>query len=126
MKTNEYLPKYITENSPIVYMYTTMITDDGEDKFSAIPIDYKYLMYNKNSLTTEETYKILKNKNLPISSPPYEFTYAYAITCHKAQGSQWNKVLVTEENFPFDKEEHSRWLYTAITRAIGKVVIIKK
>ena len=31
------------------------------------------------------------------------FAYGYAITTHKAQGGQWNKVLVLEERFPFDK-----------------------
>ena len=32
---------------------------------------------------------------------PKDFLYAYAITVHKAQGSEWDKVLVYEENFPF-------------------------
>ena len=53
-------------------------------------------------------------------------TYGYAITCHKSQGSQWDKVLVIEEDFPFAKEEHKQWLYTACTRAAEKLVIIKK
>jgi exodeoxyribonuclease-5 len=58
--------------------------------------------------------------------PPYDFAYAYAITCHKAQGSEWNKVLIFEEGFPFETEEHKRWLYTAVTRAAEKVVIVRK
>ena len=57
---------------------------------------------------------------------PLEFTYGYAITCHKSQGSEWNKVLVIEEGFPFSREEHARWLYTAATRAAEKLVLIKK
>jgi exodeoxyribonuclease-5 len=60
------------------------------------------------------------------TSIPYSFTYGYAITCHKAQGSEWDNVLVIEEGFPFDKEEHKRWLYTAATRAAKKLVIIRK
>ena len=40
--------------------------------------------------------------------------YAYAITCHKAQGSEWDKVLVWDETMPGDMK---RWRYTAITRA---------
>ena len=39
---------------------------------------------------------------------PNQFTYGYAITCHKSQGSEWDNVLVIEEGFPFDKEEHRR------------------
>ena len=56
---------------------------------------------------------------------PKEFAYAYAITCHKAQGSEWDKVVVLEENFPFSKEEHARWLYTACTRASEKLVLVR-
>ena len=37
-----------------------------------------------------------------------------------------NKVLVIEESFPFNIVEHARWLYTAVTRASDKVVIVKK
>lgn len=55
---------------------------------------------------------------------PEDFTYGYCITCHKAQGSQWDKVLIYEEGFPFDREEHKRWLYTAVTRAAEKLVIV--
>ena len=56
---------------------------------------------------------------------PKEFAYAYAITVHKAQGSEWDKVVVLEESFPFNKEEHARWLYTACTRASKKLVLIR-
>ena len=56
---------------------------------------------------------------------PKEFAYGYAITVHKAQGSEWDKVLVLEERFPFDKEEHARWLYTAVTRASDKLVLLR-
>ena len=52
-------------------------------------------------------------------------TYGYAITCHCAQGSEWDKVLVIEENFPFDKNEHARWLYTACTRPSQKLLLLR-
>jgi ATP-dependent exoDNAse (exonuclease V) alpha subunit len=56
---------------------------------------------------------------------PKKFDYGYAITAHKSQGSEWLKVLVVEEKFPFDKLEHARWLYTAATRASEKLVIVR-
>lgn len=52
-----------------------------------------------------------------------EFTYGWAITCHKAQGSQWNNVTVIDESYVF-RENKSKWLYTAITRAAEQVNII--
>ena len=65
---------------------------------------------------------IRKNKQNP--ELPIEFNFGYAITGHRAQGSQWNKVLVLEESFPFDKIEHARWLYTTVTRAAEKLTLI--
>ena len=56
---------------------------------------------------------------------PKHITYGYALTCHAAQGSDWDKVLVLEESFPFDKIEHSRWVYTACTRASEKLVLVR-
>lgn len=51
-----------------------------------------------------------------------EFDYGYAITCHKSQGSQWDKVVVISE--VLRSEEHHRWLYTAITRSSEKLVLV--
>ena len=53
------------------------------------------------------------------------FDYGYAMSCHKCQGSEYNKVLVIEEGFPYSEEEHWQWLYTAATRAIDKLVIVR-
>lgn len=53
-----------------------------------------------------------------------EFDYAYAVTCHKAQGSQWENVLVLDESYCF-KGMSEKWLYTAITRAADRLVILK-
>ena len=71
------------------------------------------------------SYQLGKMKNKIGDIVPKEFAYGYAITVHKAQGSEWDKVLVLEERFPFDKEEHARWLYTAVTRASEKLVLLR-
>lgn len=52
-----------------------------------------------------------------------QFDYGYAITCHKSQGSQWENVLIYDESWCF-RDEWSRWLYTAITRASEKFTIV--
>jgi exodeoxyribonuclease-5 len=51
------------------------------------------------------------------------FDFAYAITVHKAQGSQWNNVCVFDESY-IAREDARRWLYTAVTRAAEKVTVI--
>ena len=88
-------------------------------------IDKKLLMTEQSPYTQDLKYRISRSKQYG-DTIPLEFAYGYAITTHKAQGSEWDRVLVIEEKFPFDKEEHKRWLYTACTRASEKLVIIEK
>jgi len=53
------------------------------------------------------------------------FDFGYALTVHKAQGSQANKVVVFEErNQHQSDEDWKRWLYTAVTRAEKELVVI--
>jgi exodeoxyribonuclease-5 len=51
------------------------------------------------------------------------FDYGYAITTHKAQGSQWDNVLILDESQCF-RDEAKRWLYTALTRAAQRVTVV--
>ncbi len=55
------------------------------------------------------------------------FDFAYAITVHKSQGSQAEKVVLFEERFPkMDDDTWRRWLYTGVTRAVSELYIIGK
>ena len=53
-----------------------------------------------------------------------DFDYGYALTVHKAQGSQWDEVALFDESYAF-REHRIRWLYTGITRAAERLTIIK-
>jgi exodeoxyribonuclease-5 len=53
-----------------------------------------------------------------------EFDYGYALTVHKAQGSQWNDIVLFDESWAF-KETRQRWLYTAITRAAETLTVVR-
>lgn len=53
-----------------------------------------------------------------------DFDYGYALTVHKAQGSQWNEVVLFDESFAF-RETRQRWLYTAITRAAERLTVVR-
>lgn len=51
------------------------------------------------------------------------FDYAYALTVHKAQGSQWNSVCLFDESY-IARDDARRWLYTGVTRAAEKVTVV--
>ena len=51
------------------------------------------------------------------------FEFAYAVTCHKAQGSEYDFVVVIDESGYF--EDGKEWLYTAVTRAKKRLVIVR-
>ncbi|MBK8457749.1 MAG: AAA family ATPase [Phyllobacteriaceae bacterium] len=53
-----------------------------------------------------------------------DFDYGYALTVHKAQGSQWNNVVLFDESFAF-KDMRQRWLYTAVTRAAERLTVVR-
>ena len=52
--------------------------------------------------------------------------YAYAVTCHKAQGGQWKNVFL-DQGYMTDEymtPDYFRWLYTAFTRATGTLYLV--
>lgn len=56
---------------------------------------------------------------------PFLFDYGYAISVHKAQGSEWKNILLYDERCRgMSDEDYARWLYTGITRASGKLCIL--
>ena len=55
-----------------------------------------------------------------------QIKYAYAVTCHKAQGGQWPRVFVEQGYVPPEAHDinYLRWLYTAFTRTTDKLYLI--
>ena len=52
-----------------------------------------------------------------------EFTFGWAITCHKSQGSQWDNPIIFDESGSF-RDSQRNWLYTAVTRAAEQVTVV--
>lgn len=102
------------------------ITRSGTDEFpyydSEISLDFEdFPFYGKISLEQFNSPELVERK---IEDLNY-FDYGYALTVHKAQGSQSKKVVLFEERFSkMDDDTFRRWLYTAVTRAEEELYII--
>jgi exodeoxyribonuclease-5 len=55
-------------------------------------------------------------------TPTVRWRWAYAVTCHKAQGSEWERAVVDTKAYMQDPR---RWLYTAVTRAKSDLVVLR-
>lgn len=116
------VPKWCGEEGTVSTIMGDMIVDD--DAYPVLSMDKKMILTGEKSLGWKTAYKMGKSVKYH-SLVPLEFTYGYAITGHKSQGSEWEKVLAVEESFPFERTEHARWLYTVVTRASEKLVLLR-
>lgn len=101
--------------------YLHVMTDDPKPRPNYVQVPHGFWFWNNRPA----------DLNLPegLQRSHYdEFDYAYAITCHKSQGSQWDKVLVMDESRVFgragEEDVPQRWLYTAVTRAAEALVVV--
>ena len=123
-KTFREIPRWI-KNAPDSFDVWQANFIVGEDYFPSIEIDYNMLLTGEKCCDWRLSYQLGKLKPKLGEIVPKEFAFAYAITVHKAQGSEWPNVLLLEERFPFDPLEHARHLYTGATRAEDKLVLVK-
>lgn len=91
--------------------------EQHERLFNAVMEDYEYILHKA------ERIKKLK------SDPYYnalQIKYAYAVTCHKAQGGQWAHVYVDQGYMAADMltPDYIHWLYTAFTRATEQLFLV--
>lgn len=104
------------------------------DTLTAESPEVSYQMLQTLAERIAEDYPEIKSKSeltRLIKENPYynalQVRYAYAVTCHKAQGGQWKHVYVDVPSQTVNGEltisdlEYNRWLYTAVTRATEKV-----
>ena len=102
-----------------------LVVPETNDVYQMTEMDRQMIITGEKCCDWRLSYKLGKLRPKYGEIIPKEFTYAYAITVHKSQGSEWPKVVVLEEKFPFDKVEHARWLYTACTRSSEKLVLVR-
>ena len=118
-----YFPDYDTEIEANILLDTlqspspTLTYDDSNRLFQAVQEDYMDIGNKRD--------RMLKMRQDPYLNA-LQVKFAYAVTCHKAQGGQWDDVYIdvgyiTEEQTDI---EFLRWLYTAFTRARRNVYMI--
>lgn len=108
----------------IIKVLKAKFTSDSDADFGLLQMDEKQILTGERCLDFRKIYKLTSNWRTA-HLVPMEFTYGYAITYWKAQGSEWDNVVVLEEGFPYDTETHARAMYTAITRASNKLVWVR-
>lgn len=93
-------------------LHGAQIIDAYENKYFNLPMHLHKALFIENKYKD----KIWFNKNVVIA------TYGYAISCHKAQGQEWDNVYI-DATWLSSAWNHARWFYTAITRAKKKVEV---
>jgi exodeoxyribonuclease-5 len=91
--------------------------DIGKDLFYTLAEDYAYISDKRkryNAIKDDPFFNALQIK------------FAYAVTCHKSQGGQWECVFLDCPWFPDNHItfEDLRWFYTAITRASKQLYLV--
>ncbi len=91
--------------------------DRQKEFFNAVMEDYA-----DESNRKKQTEKVIQDRWFNA----LQVKFAYAVTCHKAQGGQWKAVFIDPGFFREDmiSIEYLRWMYTAVTRATEKLYLV--
>ena len=113
-------------------MDVTVLLDTLQAEAPALTKQQQDTLYNNimEGYAGDPTLRSKQDKLKALRQDPYynalQIKYAYAVTCHKAQGGQWTNVFIdqgymTEELLSPD---YFRWLYTALTRATQRIFFV--
>jgi len=92
-------------------------SEKNKELFQSVLADYIHLK------TRRKQFEAVKND-------PYfnalQIKFAYAVTCHKAQGGQWERVFIDQGMFNRNEItiDYLRWFYTALTRSTDRVYLV--
>ncbi|MFN8209542.1 MAG: AAA family ATPase [Bacteroidales bacterium] len=95
----------------------------------SLPAERQRELFN-NVLADYSNLKTKRKQFDAVKSDPYfnalQIKFSYAVTCHKAQGGQWERVFVDQGMFNSQEVtiDYLRWLYTALTRASSRLYLV--
>ncbi|MDO4671398.1 MAG: AAA family ATPase [Porphyromonadaceae bacterium] len=107
----------------------TLLLDSLTSETAQMTGQEREAFYNEVMLDYQEITSIVKQRE-ELKKNPYwnalEVKYAYALTCHKAQGGQWPCIFIDMGLMSIIPSDANliRWLYTAITRAEKEVIFV--
>ena len=95
----------------------SLTREEGDRLFNSVMEDYAEISSKKKKME-------LLRENPHFNA--LQIKYAYAVTCHKAQGGQWKNIFIDQGYIPEEgrDEDYYRWLYTALTRATQTVYLV--
>ncbi len=101
----------LTSESP------SLTTEESHRLYESVLADYMHIS------SRSERMKALRED---VYYNALQIKFAYAVTCHKAQGGQWARVFVDQGYMPPDATgaEYLRWLYTAFTRTTERLMLV--
>lgn len=107
---------------------TVLLLDTLTSETPSLPYEESNRLYQevmKDYADEKSKYKkFLKVKNNKFFNA-LQVKFSYAITCHKAQGGQWDTIFIEQPYLPNGmNKDYLRWLYTAVTRAQKKLYLI--
>jgi exodeoxyribonuclease-5 len=119
----------LTDAEDDLSLEVTLLMDTLESEAPALTQDQQRQLFENVMADFGEQPTKAKLFSMLKQSPYYnalQVKFSYAITCHKAQGGQWNCVFIDQGYFTREmlNEDYYRWLYTAITRASEKVYLV--
>ncbi|MBR1521633.1 MAG: AAA family ATPase [Bacteroidaceae bacterium] len=113
-------------------MELTLLTDTLQAEAPALTREQQDTLFNNimEDYNGDPTLRSKQDRLKALRQDPYynalQVKYAYAVTCHKAQGGQWTNVFIDQGYMTDDMlgPDYFRWLYTAITRATQRVFFV--
>ena len=101
-----------------LYSESPALTREEQDRlFQGVMEDYAHIPSAK-----ERMMKLREDAHFNA----LQVKYAYAVTCHKAQGGQWTNIFIDQGYIPDEERgrDYLRWLYTALTRSSARVYLV--
>jgi ATP-dependent exoDNAse (exonuclease V), alpha subunit - helicase superfamily I member len=91
--------------------------EKNRELFQSVLADYQHIKTRKKQFEAVRNDKWFN---------ALQIKFAYAVTCHKAQGGQWERVFIDQGMFNRNEIsiDYLRWFYTALTRATDKVYLV--